>query len=50
MEIPFTNFFMEDVQNDQKLVDCFKTFVCEWDKFSELKTQYEGGKIRDRLS
>ena len=42
MEIPFTNF-----QNDQKLLDCFKTFVYEWDKFSELKTQYEGGKTRD---
>ena len=29
-------------------MDCFKTFVYEWDKFSELKTQYEGGKARDR--
>ena len=48
MEIPFTNFFTEDVKNDQKLLDCFKTFVYEWDKFSELKTQYEGGKTRDR--
>ena len=48
MEIPFTNFFMEDVKNDQKLLDCFKTFVYEWDKLSELKTQYEGGKTRDR--
>ena len=48
MEIPFTNFFTEDVKNDQKLLDCFKTFAYEWDKFSELKTQYEGGKARDR--
>ena len=29
-------------------MDCFKTFVYEWDKFSELKTQYEGGKARVR--
>ena len=46
MEIPFTNFFTEDVKNDQKLLDCFQTFVYEWDKFSELKTQYEGSKTR----
>ena len=48
MEIAFTNFFTDDVKNDQKLLDCFKTFVYEWDKFSEVKTQYEGGKTRDR--
>ena len=48
MEIPFTNCFAKDVKNDQKLLDCFKTYVYEWDKFSELKTEYEGGKRRDR--
>ena len=29
-------------------MDCFKTVVYEWDKFSEFKTQYEGGRTRDR--
>ena len=47
-QIPFTNFFTKDVKNDQKLLDCFKTYVYEWHKFSEIKTQYEGGKTRDR--
>ena len=29
-------------------MDCFKAFAYEWDKFSELKTQYEGGKTKVR--
>ena len=44
----FANFFTEDVKNDQKLLDCFKSFIYEWNKFNELKIQYQGGKIRDR--
>jgi len=50
MQIPFDQFFTDDIKNDKSFISCLKQFLYSWDKFHELKRQYHSGKTRDRIT